>query len=99
MARKKRRDAPEWQWEQSLIDHYYDFRHRELLEPLYEQFQRWKAGDLSHADLHETIHHIHKQNQQLYSFFSNKRDFLTGAIQMDDEWFDVWIKDHPRPSD
>lgn len=40
MSRKKRRQTPEWQWEQALIDAYYDHRWRQVLDPLYEKFQR-----------------------------------------------------------
>ena len=26
MSQKRRRDTPEWAWEQALIDAYYDYR-------------------------------------------------------------------------
>jgi len=34
MSRKKRRQRPEWKWEQALIDAYYDYRWRQMLNPL-----------------------------------------------------------------
>lgn len=37
---RKQRQPPEWQWEQALIDAYYDYRWHQLLEPLCETFQR-----------------------------------------------------------
>ncbi|MFL5659111.1 MAG: hypothetical protein ACJ8CB_33620 [Ktedonobacteraceae bacterium] len=72
MSRKHKSKSPEWQWEQSLIDAYYDARMHEALAPLYEKFQRWKAGELEHADIDQAIHKVHKQNQELYSFFTQR---------------------------
>ena len=86
-------------WQQSVIAAYHDYRYRQVLEPLYGQFQRWQAGALSHLDLVEAIHQAHKQNQQLYGFFAQKSDFLANAIQLDRAWFDPWLADHPPPPD
>ena len=97
MSRKKRRETPEWQWEEALIEAYYDYRWREVLSPLYEKFQRWKAGELTHDDMDEAIHATHKQNQQLVSLFSHGRGFLLGAVQWDREWFRGWVANHPPP--
>ncbi len=97
MTRKKR-DTPKWQWEQALLDAYYDHRWREVLDPLYEKFQRWKAGELSHADRDEAIHRAHKQNQEVFRFFAEKRDWLVKVIQWDAAWFDEWVKANPLPS-
>jgi hypothetical protein len=44
MSAKKRTQSPAYQWEESLIDVYYDFRWHEVLDPLYDNFQLWKAG-------------------------------------------------------
>ena len=97
MSRKKRRQTPEWQWEQALIDAYYDYRWHQVLDPLYEKFQQWKAGQLTHADMDQAIHETHKQNQDLYKFFTNKRASLVRMIQLDREWFETWVADHPPP--
>ena len=59
------RNKPVRQWEQDLIDAYYDHSYRQVLDPLYEQFQRWKAGELSHEDMNEAIHKVHRENQKL----------------------------------
>jgi len=96
MSRKKRRQTPEWQWEQALIDAYYDYRWHQVLDPLYEKFQRWKAGELTHADMDQAIHETHKKNQELYRLFTQKRSFLIGLIQLD-EWFDEWVANNPPP--
>jgi len=34
MSQKRRRDTPEWAWEQALIDAYDDYRWHEVLDPL-----------------------------------------------------------------
>jgi hypothetical protein len=86
-----------WQWEQALIDAYYDYRWREILDPLYEKFQRWKAGELSHDDMDAAIHQTHKQTRKLYTLFSESRSFLVRLIQWDAAWFDEWVIHHPPP--
>ncbi len=58
MAHKKRSRTPQtpgYQWEQALLDAYYDYRWRQVLEPLYQKFQQWKAGELDHMDMDEAI--------------------------------------------
>ena len=98
MSRKERRQTtPEWQWEQALIDAYHDCLWRQVLEPLYEKFQRWKTGELTHNDMDRAIHEVHKQNQEIYKFFTQKRSFLVRLIRWDWEWFESWLADHPPP--
>jgi hypothetical protein len=47
----KRKVAREY--EQSLIDAYYDFRMHEILDLLYDAFQQWKQGELQHDEATE----------------------------------------------
>ena len=94
---KVRKHSPLYQWEQELIDDFQDYQWRLVLDPLYEQFQRWKAGGISHLELGEVIHKTHKQCQEVYSLFNNKRDFLVKVIQFNEDWFPNWVKDHPKP--
>jgi hypothetical protein len=94
---KERRETPEWQWEQALMDAYYDYRYHQVLDPLYDKFQRWHAGQLTHADLDQAIHEVHKENQTLYGLFTEKRDWLVRVIQLDSDWFDPWLAGHPPP--
>jgi hypothetical protein len=95
---KQRQQTSGREWEQALIDAYYDYRWRQVLDPLYEQFQRWKAGELTHADMDRAIHETHKQNQDLYRLFRENRRLLVGLIQWDRAWFDGWVADNPPPS-
>jgi len=84
-------------WEQDLIDAYYDHYNHQILDPLYEQFQQWKAGELTHEDMNQAIHKVHKENQKLYTLFTRSRKDLVWMIQCDREWFAAWVPDHPPP--
>jgi hypothetical protein len=86
-----------YQWEQEMIDAFHDYQWHLVLDPLYEQFQRWKAGQVSHLEMDEAIHESHKACQEVYSLFTNKRDFLVKAIQFNEDWFPRWLQDHPKP--
>ena len=90
--------SPQRQWEQALVDAYYDYRWRQVLQPLYDDFQRWAAGELRHDDLDHAIHETHKKTQELYRLFSEKREWLARAIQLDEDWYREWVKDHPAPA-
>ena len=94
---KHKRKSPEGQWEQTLIDAYYDMQYHRVLDPLYEKFQQWKSGELTHDDIDEAIHQTHRENQKLYSFFTQNRDMLVFLIERDEEWFPAWVADHPPP--
>lgn len=97
MSHKKRTQTPEYQWEQALIDAYHDYRWRHVLEPLYQKFQQWKAGELDHLDMDAAIHQTHQQNQEVYGVSTLKREILVRAIQLDEDWFQAWVKDNPPP--
>ena len=97
MNRDKHSKSSERKWEQELIDDYYDHRWREILEPFYEKFQLWDAGELEHADMDRAIHETHKQTQQVYGSFTYNRGMLVNMIQWDRAWFEAWLKDHEPP--
>ncbi len=97
MSRMHRRSPAVREWEDALIGDYADMRWREVLDPLYEQFQRWKAGELDHADMDEAIHKTHRECQKVYVFFSNRRDELLQIIQWQRDWFEPWLAAHPAP--
>jgi len=67
--------------EREIIAAYYDKRMRELLDPLYDDFQKWKRGDLSHEELSDRIHELHKENQKVYSLLCQNREFLLNLIE------------------
>ncbi len=85
------------EWERTLVDDYYDRRWREVLQPLYQTFQRWAAGELSHADMDHELYPTNKRARELYSLFSQSKPFLVRLIQLDADWFEGWVSTHPPP--
>ncbi|KAF5435790.1 hypothetical protein C5S35_10115 [Candidatus Methanophagaceae archaeon] len=67
--------------ERECIAAYYDKRMRELLDPWYGDFQKWKRGVLSQDKLSDRIHEFHTGNQKLYSLFCQNREFLLKLIE------------------
>jgi hypothetical protein len=49
-------------------------------------------------DLSEAIHRTHKQTQDVYVFFTQKRDWLVRVIQINEAWFQACVKDNPPPA-
>jgi len=91
--------SPLYLWEQEMIDAFHDYQWHLVLDPLYEKFQAWKAGEFSHDEMDEAIHKTHKSCQDVYNLFTNKREFLVGAIQFNEDWFPQWLADHPKPGE
>lgn len=85
------------EYQQSMIDAYYDNWMHEMLDPLYEAFQQWKQGNLKHNDLTELIHKVHRENQKAYSFFTQSRSQIIACIKMDSDWFPAWLRNNPPP--
>lgn len=94
---RKQRHSPEWQWERALIDAYADHRWHQLLDPLHDQLHRWERGELTHDELDQAIHQTHKETQRLYTLFTERRVLLVHMTQWNQEWFDVWVAQHPPP--
>jgi len=94
-----KKHSPLYQWEQEMLDAFHDYQWHLVLDPLYEKFQHWKAGELSHEELDEAIHKTHKDCQKVYSLFTNNHDFLVSAIQVNEDWFPKWVNDHPKPGE
>jgi uncharacterized membrane-anchored protein YjiN (DUF445 family) len=78
------------QRERELIAKYYDRRMREILEPLYAEFQRWKKGEISHDELSDAIHRCHKENQKLYRLFTSSREFILKTIEFEKKWREMY---------
>jgi hypothetical protein len=62
-----KKHSPLYQWEQEMIDAFEDDKHSNpvdqwhlVLDPLREEFQRWKAGEISHAEIDKAIHTTHR---------------------------------------
>ena len=61
-----------------VIDAFYDYKRSSHVDqwhlvhnPLYEQFQRWKAGEVSHLEIDEAIPKMHKACQKVYGLFTS----------------------------
>jgi len=82
MSGVRRRDTPEWAWEQALIDAYDDYRWHQVLDPLAVAVRRWEAGDLDHVDLARAAERVRKGMSPIDYIFSEKRDGL-GHMTLD----------------
>jgi hypothetical protein len=97
MSAKERSQSPSRRWEQSMIDAFYDYRWHQVLDPLYEKFKHWEAGELDHAVMDQAIHQTHRLTQELYGIFNLNHEILARSIQLNEDWFHSWLKDHPPP--
>lgn len=70
-----------------MIAAFYDYQWHLVLNPLCEQFQRWKAGEVSLLEIEDAIHKAHKACQKVYGLFTSKRDFLISVIQFNENGF------------
>lgn len=90
--------AEAWQWQQQLINDYYDYRWRKVAEPLCETFRRWKEGELPHSALDKAIEEAYRSRCTLCDIFSQRPDRAVALIQiLDPEWFEAWVKEHRMP--
>jgi hypothetical protein len=97
MSRKRRRDTPEWAWEQALIDDYHDFRWREALAPLVRAVHRWEEGIGDPEDVANAAERLTKPVETLDWVFSQKRDYLVRMILFHEDWSRPWLATHPCP--
>jgi len=87
--------ASEWHWEQALVDDYFNHRWHQVLEPLCETFQRWKAGELGHDAVSHAIEEAYKEKCILHNFAAQRIDRAVGLIQWWDRgWFEGWVEKH-----
>jgi hypothetical protein len=86
------------EWEEKLIADYYDYRWRRIMDPLCDKMQRWKDGDLTYAEMEETLEEVHEETCEVRSLFRQRRDRLVNLVQhWDREWFERWLVEHRRP--
>ena len=99
MTPQKYRYTSKREWEQALIDAYHDFRWREVLDPLFEKFRRWEAGELDHAVLGASIRATNGPMFDIRRFFTQKRSVVVKFAQWERDWFEDWGRDNPPPPD
>jgi len=87
-------------WEQAMTEAYWDYRWRQIMEPLCDTFQRWKAGKLGHADVDQAIDAAYKEKCLINSLLAHRADRASAVIQWwDREWFLAWIEENRPPAD
>jgi hypothetical protein len=100
---KFKRGTPQWNWEQALIDDYYDHMWREALDPLHDTMHKWlerdRGSDNGNIDIDKSVHETHKASRKIFNLFTEKRRFVVITIQMDHKWFEKWVADNPPPPD
>jgi hypothetical protein len=90
--------TPRYQWECEMITAFHDEQWKELLDPLYEKFQAWKAGALSADDVNEALNKSYRDRRDLDRLFYEKHDWLARLIPLNEDWYPRWVKNHPRPA-
>jgi hypothetical protein len=90
--------SPAQQWEDKLVEDYRDYRWRQLMEPMCDKMQQWKAGELTHADMDRALEACHQQVCELRNILTQRKDRLVMLIQwLDRDWFEAWMKDYSPP--
>ncbi len=85
-------------WEQAMVYAYWDYRWRQIMNPLCETFRRWKAGELGHADVSRAIDGAYMAKCVINSLHAQREDRAVAAIRASDRaWFETWLEEHcPR---
>jgi len=87
-------------WEEKLTDAYWDYRWRQIMDPLCDAFQGWKAGKLSHGDVDAAIDKAYKEKCMINSLLGQRPDRSAAIIHWwSPEWFDAWIEKNRPPVD
>lgn len=87
-------------WEEVMTDAYWDYRWRQIMEPLCGTFQKWKAGELGNEDVNKAIDEAYKEKCSINSLLTQRRDRAAAIIHWwDPEWFEAWIEEHRPPAE
>lgn len=71
------------QEERRILDDYHRWVTEQALEPLYQDFLKWKQGTLPYFELTESIHCFHERNQEIWKQFEcTGRDLLVLYAKM-----------------
>ena len=86
------------EWEQKLVDDYYNYRWHQVMDPLCDQLQRWKAGNLSPQEMDSVMDKVQSEIWEIRNIFGQRRDRLVNLVQwLDREWFLEWIQEYSPP--
>ncbi|KGX91254.1 hypothetical protein [Pontibacillus marinus] len=64
-----KKSKAEKQRDREILELYHKKVTEEALEPLWNYFEQWKAGEYPYYELTERIHEFHNENQEIYKTF------------------------------
>jgi len=97
LDRKRDPESAAAQWEQEMIDAYMEHRWAQILSPLCEQLDRWKAGERNYDDIVEAIRAARKADDAVQGILEKDHEWLVKVIQLEEDWFLPWLANHPPP--
>ena len=66
-------ESAQW-WEEKLVDDYRNYRWGELMEPVCEKMQKWKAGEFTHEEMDQALEECHQQVCELRNLLNQRQD-------------------------
>lgn len=85
-------------WEEKLVDDYRNYRWRQLMEPMCDKMERWRAGELTYAEMDQALEECHGRACEVRNVLTQRTDRLVTLIQwLDREWFEEWVKNYSPP--
>jgi len=94
---KKKQNSPEDKWEEELLGAFYDYRWHEVLDPLYNKMQLWKADQLDHEIILGDIERVQKELKEANQLLRFNRKFVLSIVMATEDFFKPWIAGHPVP--
>lgn len=89
--------SPQW-WEERLVTDYREYRWRQLMEPMCRRVEKWKAGELTPAEMEQAFEECYQKVTELRHILNQRSDRAALLIQvLDREWFEEWIREHTPP--
>lgn len=68
---KKKLSKAERQRNREIVGRYHKKVTEDELQNLFEDFKRWKNGEMPYYDLTDKIHEFHQLNQKIWSRFNH----------------------------
>ena len=85
-------------WEEKLAEDYRNYRWRQLMEPMCDKMEKWRAGELTYAEMDQALEECHQRACEVRSILTQRTDRLVTLIQwLDRDWFEAWVKEHSPP--
>ncbi len=94
---KSPRTSAQW-WEEKLVEDYRHYRWQRLMDPMCDKMEKWRAGELTYAEMDQALEECHRQACELRNILNQREDRLVTLIQwLDREWFEEWVKSYSPP--